>query len=156
MSNPQAQCPDDCEGCAKLVPCWCDPRHSHATHAVDTVSICSDCADGIARAVPLDPALRRTTVSASPPVAIATHATQHPAASDAAVPTSAPRADHPVPGGDADLSIEAARAERDRAAGCMCAAELLVRSDVDRRCPLHGGINTSPRAPQRAATNGRH
>ncbi len=134
MSNPAAACPPDCEGCAKLVPCWCDPRHRPATHIVDTASICTDCADGIARAVPIDPALRRTTVSASPPVAIATHAAQPPAASDAAVPTSAPRADHPVPGGDAELS----RAERARESGCMCAAVMLVRGWADDRCPLHG------------------
>jgi hypothetical protein len=123
MTNPQAQCPDGCEHCAKLVPCWCDPSHEPATHRVDSAMVCTSCADGVARAVPIDPAQRRTTVSA------ASATTQLPRST---TPASAPDA----PAGAADINV--ARAERDRATGCMCAAELLVRGDVDRRCPLHG------------------
>jgi hypothetical protein len=139
--------------------CWACSLPPMFTHGAGPVPLCSICRAYIAN--PLA-GVRIATVgpkhSASSPVAPMVSAPRNPPPGlDAPVPASAqnPTPAAPVPGGDADLSIEAARAERDRASGCMCAAELLVRSDVDRRCPLHGGINTSPRAPQLAATERR-
>jgi hypothetical protein len=48
----------------ELPPCWCDPSHAPATHVVDEATVCTDCAHGIARAVPIDPKLRRGNVDA--------------------------------------------------------------------------------------------